>query len=58
MHSTKECIGDDDDLNSDDNSGKSYAVAVISDNNEDSETEVNIYIIVGYTLVNEPCDVA
>lgn len=36
---TKECIQGDD-LNSDDNSEKSYALAVISDDNEDSEPEV------------------
>ena len=40
MHpTTKECIQGDD-LNSDDNSEKSYALAVISDDNEDSEPEV------------------
>ena len=41
----------DDDLNSDDNSEKSYALADISDNDEDSEPEVNTYIIVGYSNV-------
>ena len=47
MHpATKECIHGDD-LNSDDNSEESYALAIISDNNEDSEPEVNIYIIIG-----------
>lgn len=37
---TKEYIHGDD-LNSDDNSEKSHALAVISDDNEDSEPEVH-----------------
>ena len=44
MHPTaKECIHGDD-LNSDENSEESCALAIISDNNEDSEPEVNIAI--------------
>lgn len=41
----------DDDLNSDNNSEKSHTLPVISDNEEDSELEVNTYIIVGYSNV-------